>query len=206
MRTTVRAAFISGLIFVGTQAPGFAAEIGRVTVDGNLVILHDDKTWEYAGGEEKKVTVPKNCVEISSKILPVSVCLDPDAWALGGLGDDYEHSFYNKEHDMYVGLITEEKVVEKKALRDAILTNAQHASGLNKVKTFEDSSASLSGHEFGKLVFRAISDGVDATFANYYTSFQGKGTLQIVAFAISDEFEKITPVIDEVIASVKIAD
>ncbi len=205
MKALTHMVFVVGLVASGVPALVQAAEIGQVTVDGNKVILYDDKTWDYADGEPS-VSVPKDCVEIASKVLPVSVCLDPDAWALGGLGEAYEHSFYNKANDMYVGLITEEDVLELDVLNKAILTNAQNAAGLNKVETLEDGSASLSGHEFGKLVYRAISDGVDATFANYYTNFEGKGSLQIVAFAVSEEFDKVRPIIDEVIASVKVTE
>lgn len=205
MKTLASMAFALGMTVSGIPVSALAAEIGQVTVDGNKVILYDDKTWDYAEGETN-VSAPADCVEIASKLLPISVCLDPDAWALGGLGEAYEHSFYNKANDMYVGLITEEDVIEFDVLKKAILTNAQNAAGLNKVETLEDSSASLSGHEFGKLEYRAISDGVDATFANFYTNFEGKGSLQIVAFAVSEEFDKVRPVIAEVIASVKVTD
>ncbi|MCG6856436.1 MAG: hypothetical protein LJE67_00040, partial [Salaquimonas sp.] len=132
MPSTYKIAIATALIAATAVASAFADEIGRVRVDGSVVILHDDNTWEYAG---KKAVAPGNCTRISSEVLPVSVCLDPDNWQLGNLSGAYEHSFYNKQHDMYVGLITEKQVIELDAFKKAILTNAQSAAKLNKVKT-----------------------------------------------------------------------
>jgi hypothetical protein len=197
----IHIAFAACVFAAGMTTCALAGEIGRVEINGNEIILNDDNTWEYSGEE---VAAPAKCTEIESKVLPVSVCLDPDTWVLANLNGAEEHGFHHKDKDVYVLMITEKQVIDQATLKKAVLANAQNAAGLNKVDTLEDGSASVDGHSFGRIVYRTIVDGIDVTYANYYTSFEGKGTLQIVAFAGSDQFDEARPVIAEVIAGVSI--
>lgn len=149
---------------------------------------------------------PENCTTISSEVLPVSICLDPDGWALANLDGAEEHGFRRKDHDMFVLMITETDAFDLDTLKKAILTNAQTAAGLHKIKTLEDDRVSIGDKEFGRIVYKAHVNDLDVTYANYYTSFDNKGSLQIVAFAAAEEFDSIRPIIDEVIESIDIAE
>lgn len=197
-----RLAFATAICVLLAGLPALAEEeIGRVDLNGSEIILYDDNTWEYSGDQ---VEAPDNCTTVSSQVLPVSVCLDPDQWALANLNGAEEHGFRHKVEDMYVLLITEKDVIERATLKKALLTNAQSAAGLNKVDTLEDGAASVDGYPFGRIVYRTVVDGIDVTYENYYTSFEGKGSLQIVAFAGSERFEDVRSIIAEVIAGVSI--
>lgn len=200
---TTRLLVAACLLMAGMTAHAYAAEIGRFELDGSEIILHDDNTWEYSGDQ---VSAPDNCTTIESKVLPVSVCLDPDQWTLANLNGAEEHGFRHKTEDVYILVITEKDVIGQSTLKKAILTNAQTAAGLNKVETLIDTSASVDGYPFGKMVYRTKIDDLDITYENHYTSFEGKGSLQIVAFAGSDRFDEIHPLIAEVIAGVSVND
>lgn len=194
--------FLATSVLVATAAlPALSAEIGRVELDGSQIILHDDQTWEYAG---ERAAAPDGCTVIASETVPVSLCLDPDKWALANLDGAEEHGFRHKEHEIYVLLISETEVIDMATLKKAVLTNAQTAAGLSKVLTLEDGTASVDGHLFGRIVYRTTVDGIDVTYANYYTSFKSYGSLQIVAFAGTETFDSVRPVVAEVIAGVKI--
>ncbi|MFZ1814527.1 MAG: DUF3157 family protein [Rhizobiaceae bacterium] len=178
-----------------------SAEVGRVELDGRTIILNDDNSWEYAGDVAER---PANCTSISSKVVPVSVCLDPDSWTLANLNGAEEHGFRHKEHDLYLLMITEKTVIERPSLKKAAITNAQSAAGLNKVNVLEDDSASVDGYPFGRIVYNTIVDGIDITYSNHYTSFEDTGSLQIVIFSGAAQFDSIRPVISEVIAGITV--
>jgi len=202
MRTGIATLF--GLLLASASVPALAAdEIGRVQVDGNEIIIYDDNSWEYSGDQ---VSAPDNCTVVASDVLPVSVCLDPDQWQLANLNGAEEHGFQNKNYDMYVLMITEKEVIEMEPLKNAILTNAQKAAKLNKVTTLEDEQVSVSGHPFGHIVYRTTVDGIDVTYSNHYTNFPGKGSLQIVSFAGSGQFDEVRPIINEVVAGISVDD
>ncbi len=189
-------AALATLLLAGS--PALAEEIGRVELDGRSVILNEDKSWEYASQDE--ALAPEGCKEISSAVVPVALCLSEDKWILANLDGAEEHGFRLKDRELYLLLITETEVIDIPTLKKAALVNAQKAAKLNKVNTLEETSASIDGHEFGKIVYQTIVDDIDITYANYHSSFEGAGSVQIVMFAATGEFESFAPEMAEVIA------
>ena len=195
--------FLVGATFLAAlAAQAMAGELARVEVNGRVVILNDDNSWEYAGDA---VGRPANCTEIKSTVVPVAVCLDPDKWTLANLNGAEEHGFRHKEMDLYFLIITEKTVIEKPALKKAAITNAQSAAGLNKVNILQDDAASVGGYPFGHIVYNTIVDGIDITYANYYTSFPDTGSLQLVIFTGAKQFDEAAPVISEVMAGMSVS-
>lgn len=185
-----------------TASSAWAAEIGRVTVDGRTIILHDDQSWTYAA--EDAVSVPDNCTTIESEIVPVALCLDPEEWTRTELSGDNEYELKRKSAEHYMLMITEKAELEPAVLKRAILSNAQEAAGLAKVDTIDESSMLVDGQTFDKIVYRTDVDGLDITYTNFYTMFPGSGSMQIVFFALTNENADFESFIEQVAASIEV--
>ncbi|MCB1386902.1 MAG: hypothetical protein KDJ80_13295 [Nitratireductor sp.] len=198
MRIVFAAAAMVATLIAGAAS---AAEIGRVEIDGRLVILNDDNRWEYAS---EAPAVSADCTDVASEVVPVTLCLDPEKWTFADLGGEAEIKLRLKKSELYLLVISEETEIDIPALKKAAITNAQSASGLTKVKTLSDGAASLDGHEFGKIEYATNVDGIDISYANYMSTFDGKGSVQLVFFTSNDLFDEMQSDITEVIAGVKI--
>lgn len=188
-----------GFVLVAQTPSSWSAEIGRATVGGKEIIVNDDNTWSYAAAAGTG-----NCTAIKSEVLPVSLCLDPVGWGLANLEGAAEQSFKRKDTEFYLMLITEKEFFDQPTLKKAVLTNAQNAAGLEKVKTLDDGTATVSGKPFGRIVYQTIIDGLDVTYENYYSGMDGKGSVQFVFFALTADYEKFRPFIDEAVAGLKV--
>jgi len=181
--------------------PAAADEVGRIELNGRQVILQDDFTWAYGSNAAK---VAENCTTVSSEVVPVSVCLDPNKWTFANLGGNAEHKLGLKGKELYLLIITEKQVLPISTLKKAAITNAQNASGLTKVETLSESAALIDGHGFGQIDYATTVDGVKITYGNYHSSFEGKGSVQLVFFAAQGEYDGFKSEIAEAIAGVKI--
>lgn len=199
---TLISGFLGFVFLTGSVVTSISGELGRVEVDGRTVILHDDKTWEYDG---EAPVVADNCTKVASEVLPISLCLDAGKWTFANLGGEAEIKLKLKSKELYLLVITEKTVIKLKDLKNAAISNAQQASGLTKVKTLNDGSTILDGHGFGRIDYTTTVDGIDITYANYYSSFEDKGSLQFVFFAAREEFENFSGEISEAVASFELA-
>lgn len=186
---------------LSTPIVAVSAEIGRIEMEGRLVILNDDNTWEYAS---EAPSVRADCTDVPSQVVPVTLCLDPGKWTFADLGGGAELKLRLQQKELYLLVISEETVIEIPALKKAAVTNAQSASGLTRVKVLSDSGASIDGHEFGKIEYATNVDGIDITYTNYMSKFDGEGSVQLVFFTSTDMFEQMQGEIAEVVAGVKI--
>lgn len=155
-------------------------------------------------GAVSRNAAPTDCETLRSEVLPVSVCLSDQVWALGNTEGEKEMSFRRKDNEHYMLVITEKDFFPQEKLREAILINAQNAAGLKKVQVIEDTKASLDGEEFDRIVYRATIDGLDITYDNYYRGLDGKGSVQFVFFSLTDEYQAFKPVIEETVQSVQV--
>ena len=198
---------VFALLLLGTGLsmglPAAAAEIGRVELDGRIVILNDDNTWQYAS-DATPAAAPSGCTQIASMVVPVSVCLDPAIWERAELGGDTEHSFKIKDAERYLMVITESDFFPNATLKSAILKNAQAAAGLEKVNIVEEGEVEIRGARFNRITYQTIVDGIDATYTNYYTGFIGKGSLQLVFFSGTGDHEPFAPQIDRAVTDLVI--
>ena len=144
------------------------------------------------------------CKPIKSEVLPVGVCLDPKGWALANLEGAAEQSFKRSDAEYYLMLITEKDFFDLPTLKKALLTNAQNAAGLEKVKTLQDTTATVDGQEFGKIVYQTIIDGLDVTYENYYMGLEGKGSVQFVFFATTIDYPNFRGLIDQAVAGIEV--
>jgi len=195
--------WLAAAVFALCAMPvALAGEIGRVEVDGRMIILMDDNSWQYATGASASSN--NSCKDVSSKVLPVSVCLNEDVWGFASLGGNAEIKLKVNVQELYLLVITEKTVIALPDLKKAAIANAQSASGPTEVETIEDGSAVIDGHTFGRLVYTTTVNGIDITYANYYTSFPAKGSLQLVFFAGADQFPDMQELIGEAVSAVTV--
>ena len=90
------------------------------------------------------------------------------------------------------------------ALKNAAISNAQAASGLTKVKVLKDNPATIDEHSFGEVVYRTKVDGIDITYANFYSNFDDVGSIQLIFFAGSGQFDDLRSAIDQAVSRVTI--
>ncbi len=182
--------FLSSLMVLLLSVPvAFSAEIGRVTLDGKQIILNSDNTWEYvtkqAGGEGKG---DSNCVVVKSKTLPVAICLDEETWKLGAKGGAAEHNFSTKDNNLFLLMITENSEIPLDAFEKAIVANAQKAAGLRPVEVLVNERIDAFGLKWGRMVYVANIEGLEIKYENYFTTLDGKGSVQYVFYATNDNF------------------
>lgn len=190
------AGFLAAIISIN---PAAAAELGRVELGGQTIIIHDDNTWEYAGDQAS--TAPDNCTVVESELVPVSICLDPGEWTRANLSGDHEHKLKRQGVEHYLLVITEKAEFKPEVLRKAILTNAQNAAGLSKVDVLSESTQLVDSQLFNKIVYRTDVDGLDITYTNFYSTFEGTGSVQLVFFALTEDNSNFEPFIQQVVDS-----
>ena len=191
------------LLMVFMPAVSLAAEIGRIQLNDREVILFDDNTWKYA--EPSAAAASGECKEVKSEKLPLSLCLDANVWTLTNLGGEAELQFKLKAQELYLLVITEKTFIEMPALKQAVITNAQNASGFTKVKVLADTPAIIDKHSFGKLTYTTTVDGVNITYDNYYSNVGNTGSFQFVFFAGREEFDSLKGRIAEVVRTIKVS-
>lgn len=201
MRNPLRFLFLLGLLFIWV-VPVHTAELGVTVFKGKKIILDDDGTWQYENRDSQNQST--NCTTLSSDVVPYSICLSEDNWTFADLGGESEITLKHKDHELYMLTITERIVHEMPVLKKAAISNAQAASGLTKVNVLEDKPVTIDDHDFGKLVYRTKVDGIDITYANFYSNFEDIGSIQLIFFAGSGQFDDLRSSIDHAVSKITV--
>lgn len=160
----------------------------------------------FALAQDQTPAVPENCTKMESKVLPASVCLDPEGWALADVGSTAELEFSTLDQALYLIIMTEPDYFDIETLRKAVLTNIQLAAKLNKVEVVESENVSLAGREFGHLIYGARIGDIDANYNNYFTGIEGEGSLQVVFFTFDRPISDYNDTIATVVASIEVGE
>tara|TARA_Y100001936_G_C15979449_1_gene615811 strand:+ start:213 stop:809 length:597 start_codon:yes stop_codon:yes gene_type:complete len=169
-------------------SPVFAAEFGRSTVNGKKIILYKNGTWKLAPRNTSR-----NCTEIRSKKIPMSVCLSESSWKSRLQNFDFEYGFLSKgPEEVYAGLITEKAYIEKKVLKKALLLNANSGANLAGVKILKESSRVFNGQTWSQIEYAlTMKEGLSVVYLNIYGSKKGKGSVQFILWALAEEVEAV---------------
>jgi hypothetical protein len=167
-----------------------------VTDAGEIVILNDDGTWEYAdqnAGISKIITNNKVFTKsqdasflLKSKRNNSAFWINPKKWSFekGEKPDtDAEYQFQLKDGDLYAMAITEKIEMPLESLIDVALTNAQSVAPDAKVTTLEYRVVNNN-----KVIFMEIIGtlkGVKFTYRGYYYS-DPSGSTQLLAYTSSN--------------------
>ncbi len=144
------------------------------------------------------------CQEIASARVPVSLCVDTGEWEKVDLRNGAEATFHNHNFDIFIMLITEPTVYALDIGRQGILGNIEKVASDHKVDTQIDETISIDGHQFGHLIYEAKLGKLDVTYENYFTSFAGKGSLQLISFTASQNFDVLRPLFAGVVETVRV--
>ena len=169
-------------------SPVFAAEFGRSTVNGKKIILYKNGTWKLAPRNTSK-----DCTEIRSKKIPVSICLSESSWRSSLQNFDFEYIFNSKgPEEVYAGLITEKAYIGKKVLKKALLLNANGAANLEGVKILKESSRVFNGQTWNQIEYAlTLKEGVSVVYLNIYGSKKGKGSVQFLLWSLAENVETL---------------
>ena len=183
-----------------------AAEAGRVDLDGREIILFDDNTWRYATATNNSSTntASDDCVEIKSKSLPVSICLDESVWKLGDGDGPGEFSFSTKDNNLFLLMITENAEIPLKAFEKAIVANAQKATGLKPVNVLIKERLDSLGIEWGRMVYVADIDGLIIKYENLFTTLKDKGSVQFVFYTTPNNYDAASVEIERAVKRISI--
>lgn len=192
------------LVIISVYAT-WAGEVGRVTLDGKQIILHDDNTWEFVAGSNSTASADKaDCVEIKSKTLPTSICLDEKVWHLGANGGAAEHNFTTGDDKLFLLMITEDAEIPLDKFEKAITANAQKAAGLNPVDVQIKERIDAFGIKWGRMVYVANIDGLKIKYENFFTTLKDKGSVQYVFYATPEDYADKEPEIEKAIKRIAI--
>ncbi len=178
-----------------------------LTDEGQVVILHDDGTWEAEGesrAESTEIAV-NNAVfkkpaaatfDVKSTRNRSVVAIDPKTWSFSKSKDAgaTEYTFQLKGQDLYGMLISEQIEIGIEALAKLALTNARNAAKDTKVTKKE--YRIVNGNKLVYMEMRGTIESVDFTYRGYYSSNKG-GTTQLVTYTGSTLVEKFAPQIND---------
>ncbi len=162
-----------------------AAEIGKALIDGKIVILYDDNTWQFEG--EAKV-VSSACDELSRR---VEICKGGTPYEQIAPANNELLGQFRKDDRNYA-MIVEEEVGSKDGMtlefmRSAIFEN-QIAGGVKKEDIIIIDTTE--GEEFGQdstFVAMATSlDGLKLVYA-YTIMIADTTTVQLITYALGQE-------------------
>ncbi len=176
------------------------ADRQAVTDEGDVVILRDDGTWDFADStvvEAVDIEVNPTQFEKSDtakfKLKSVKtnseVWIDAKKWAFakGASDEDAEYNFQIKGGDVYGQLISEQIELDIITLTTAALNNARSASPGMKMTTLEYRSVNDTNVLFMKM--EGAIQGTNYTFAGYYYS-NASGSTQFLTYTGANLYDK----------------
>lgn len=176
------------------------ADRQAVTDEGDIVILKDDGTWEYADSTViEAVDIDVNPTKFekddAAKFRLKSVKTDSEVWldtkkwafAKGANDEDAEYTFQIKDGDVYGQLISEQIELDIVTLTTAALDNARSASPGMTVTALEYRTVNDTELLFMKM--EGAIQGTNYTFAGYYFS-NASGSTQFLTYTGTNLYDK----------------
>lgn len=189
------------LLFLFVLLPYVAfADRQAVTDEGDIVILKDDGTWEFADStivESIDIDVNPTPYEKSetAKFKLKSVKTNSEVWidakkwsfAKGASDEDAEYNFQIKGGDVYGQLISEQIELDIVTLTTAALDNARSASPGMKMTALEYRTVNETKVLFMKM--EGAIQGTNYTFAGYYYS-NSSGSTQFLTYTGANLYDR----------------
>jgi len=194
--------FISLFFLIGiiscNQFTKKGASVAAITNKGEVVMLNEDGTWEYAdkGSSTNKQKISNadsllkvlsnantdnNSSLVKSTKTNIEVNVNPDKWTVKkeDAGETAEYSFNLKGNDAYAMLITERIAMPLDVLKKAALANA--ASAAPDIKVVDEEIRTVSGEKVLFMQMDGTISGVKFSYLGYYYS-SDKGTVQFLTY------------------------
>lgn len=156
--------------------------VGRAIVDGKVVILYGDGTWQFE-------TVEEGCSAVAKGI---AFCSSSAGWEkVSNASADAAATF--RLDDRNYGMIIDELLgitdgMDKEFMTSAVIYNVAVGAGIaeSEVVTMDIKDQTLFGRDARTITYAAAVDGLDVIYVNSIV-FSDKRTVQVVTYSIGQE-------------------
>jgi hypothetical protein len=159
--------------------------VGKALVEGKVVTLFDDGTWQYAG--QAATGQATGCDQVAPL---VEFCAAALGWTVSTESSPEINAAYRIDARHYAQYIVEDLGTDDgltaEFMRQVVLDNAQNATG-NKPEVIDVLPVTLGALSGDTVVYKAKINGVNVIFANS-VFLRPKLALQIMTYAIAGEY------------------
>ena len=182
------------------------AQIKAITEKGDEVILYADGKWKYVNKDANPDSISVNntfykkdasaTFLVKSKNEGFGIWIDPKKWSFtrSKAEEASEFEFAYKTSDEVAGImVTEKTQIPIESMADIAFENAREASPDIEIEKKE--YRTVNGKKMLCMKFSGSTHGIKITYLGYYYSTP-KGTVQLLAFSTSANWEAMHPVIE----------
>lgn len=196
--------FLLALIVIVLGAGAYILATDGLPKGESAKPLYEKKENEGGSNENEKSA---SC--LASGIVPVEICPDAAFWhPEQPISSDYEGFYSNQTGAVYFGFITEGLEQTPVFMRKGILGNVGKVAdgGAESVRILAEKDVVIAGHDWHYLEYDASLDGTVFRYGNYFSSFEGAGSAQILIFSSDKKFRFYKTYIDALLDTVKITE
>ncbi len=156
--------------------------VGRAVVEGKVIILYSDGTWEFEA-------VDTDCSVVAKDI---TFCSNSDGWEkVSNASADAAASF--RLDDRNYGMVIDEALgiedgMDKEFMTGAVIYNVAVGAGIteSEVVTMDIDDGTLFGRDARTIIYGAAVDGLDVIYVNSIL-FSKNRTIQMVSYSVGRE-------------------
>ena len=158
--------------------------VGSAIVDGRVITLFEDNTWEYTAPSEPDCSPIARGVEFCGRGSGWTATTPPNADIVAAYRYDDRH--YGQ---MIIEEIGEEDGLTAAFMRDAVIQNAAVTTGLrpSEIPVIETYRSRVSGGSIETVVYSLNVDGLAVVFANSIRTAPRR-TMQLMTYGIENEY------------------
>jgi hypothetical protein len=143
-------------------------------------------------------------VRIASRIVPVSMRLDPSKWGRLDPVDSFEQQFAPHGIDMECGIIADREQGELKELAWYVIRNMEVQADDRKVDLERYGEIIIGGQVWGHVRAKSLLKGTPVKTEEYFVMLPGFGSIQVIFTAREDVFDAAAPLRDAASATLQI--
>jgi len=152
----------------------------------------------------KRLAESAKLVRIASRIVPVSMRLDPAQWGRLDPVDSFEQQFAPHGIDMECGIIADREQGELKELSWYIIRNMEVQADDRRIDLERYGEIIINGQVWGHVRARSSFRGGSLKTEEYFTVIPGFGSIQVIFSALEDVFDAAAPLRDAATATLQV--
>jgi hypothetical protein len=126
------------------------------------------------------------CDTVTSKVVPISFCVDAAIWTPDKATPPQEFVYFDKEQNIGFAVVTELGNANEADYRTAILNNA----GGGAAKLMGERTETIGGQDWHVLEYSTAVNGTTLDYQNFYLVNPGVGGVQMVFFSTEADLTK----------------
>jgi hypothetical protein len=143
-------------------------------------------------------------VRIGSRIVPVSMRLDPSKWGCLDPVDSFEQQFAPHGIDMECGIIADREQGELKELAWYIIRNMEVQADNRQVDLERYGEIIIGGQVWGYVRAKSLLRGTPVKTEEYFNMLPGFGSIQVIFTSREDIFDAAAPLRDAASATLQL--